>query len=505
MNYRDKYAETIARQFYELEDRIIIDIVRRIKKTDDFTSTADWQINKLVELGYSSADIEEAIKKATKATYPDMFELYDKTIEQEYTRNKKIYEQINGKFIPYNENEQLKQWTEAVKRQTEESLKNITRTMGIVETVNGQYTFIELTDFYRKTLDAAMLDITSGAFDYNSVLKKTVETLSNSGIRTIDYASGRSSRIAVAVRRAIMAGASQLAGQISEMNAEKLGTEYFEVSYHGGARPSHRKWQGRVYSKKELTTVCGLGKPDGLKGVNCYHDYYPFIPGVSKRRYSDKWLKEQEKLENKQKYFKGKKYNPYEAKQKQRQMETSMRAQRQKIKGLEIGGADKDDIITAKARYNGQLAEYKAFSDKMGLKAQMERVYIDGTGRTALTGKAFKKYQTDDIIKKELKAAKVPGKIHVNPTAIKTGNLSFDSKHVNKEREHDVSLVEAKRFIKNASFSTTVWNGRFERYYSHEGAVYVNRWENTIRTAYKKEEFDNKTKGYMEVIKKHGR
>ena len=188
MNYRDKYAETIARQFYELEDRIIIDIVRRIKKTDDITSTADWQINKLVELGYSSADIEEAIKKATKATYPDMFELYDKTIEQEYTRNKKIYEQINGKFIPYNENEQLKQWTEAVKRQTEESLKNITRTMGIVETVNGQYTFIELTDFYRKTLDAAMLDITSGAFDYNSVLKKTVETLSNSGMRAAEAA-----------------------------------------------------------------------------------------------------------------------------------------------------------------------------------------------------------------------------------------------------------------------------------------------------------------------------
>lgn len=67
----------------------------------------------------------------------------------------------------------------------------------------------------------------------------------------------------------------------------------------------------------------------------------------------------------------------------QRKMETSMRAQRLKVWGLEKGGADPEDIIIAKARYQGQLAEYKQFADAMGVKPHMERVYIDGLGRVA--------------------------------------------------------------------------------------------------------------------------
>ena len=51
MSYKDKYAESIERQFYDLENRIISDIIRRIKKTGEITSTADWQINKLMQLG----------------------------------------------------------------------------------------------------------------------------------------------------------------------------------------------------------------------------------------------------------------------------------------------------------------------------------------------------------------------------------------------------------------------------------------------------------------------
>ena len=374
-----------------------------------------------------------------------------------------------------------------------------------MESVGGQLTFLPLTDYYRKALNNAVMDIASGAFDYNSVLRRTVNTLANSGIRVIDYASGYSSRLPVAVRRAVMTGVSQLTGQISEMNAQKLGTEYFEVTYHSGARPSHRRWQGRVYSRDELVSVCGLGEKTGIKGINCYHEYYPFIPGVSKRKYSDKWLKGQERLEDKKKTFKGKKYTAYEARQKQRQMETSMRAQRQKVRLMEEGGVDQQDIITAKVRYQGQIREYKQFSEAMDLKAQMERVYIDNVGRVALSNKEYQRYQTDAIIKKELKDAGVPGKVHASPTGLKLNKLKLESQHINDERGHDVSLVEAKRFIKNASFSTTVWNGKYERYYSHEGAAYVNKWENTIRTAYKKTEFDDKTKGFMEVMKKHGR
>ena len=383
MSYKDKYADAIEGQFYDLENRIMADIVRRIKKTGEITSTADWQLNRLYALGYSSDEVESMIMKALKATWPEMFELYDKVIDWEYVRNKTLYEQINGQFIPYEDNEQLQQWIEAAKAQTADTLKNLTQTMGIVEQINGQMTFLPLTEFYQRTIDAAILDITSGAFDYNSVLKRTVNTLARSGIRTIDYASGYSSRVAVAARRAVMTGITQMTGRITDYNAEKLGAKYYEVAWHANARPSHRVWQGKVWSKEQLVTVCGLGSVTGLCGVNCYHEYYPFFPGISERNWTDEWLREQNAKEDTPRTWRGKEYTAYEATQKQRQMETSMRAQRQKVRCLKEGGANPDDIVIEKARYQGQLQEYKRFCNDMGLTPQMERVYIDGLGRVA--------------------------------------------------------------------------------------------------------------------------
>ena len=505
MSYKDKYAESIEHQFYDLERRIIADIIRRIRFTSEITSTADWQINKLMQLGYSSDDIESMIKTATKRTWPEMFELYDKVIDWEYVRNKKIYEQINGAFIPYEENTYLQQLIGAAKAQTKNTLQNFTQTMGIVQQIGGQYTFFPLTDFWQKTLDGAIMDITTGAFDYNSVLKKTVATLARSGIRTIDYASGYTSRLPVAARRAVMTGVSQMTGKIADYNAEQLGTEYFEVAWHANARPSHRDWQGKVWSNDELVSVCGLGTVTGLLGANCYHTYYPFIPGVSERNWTDDELAELNAKEDVKQSFAGKEYNAYEATQRQRQLETAMRAQRTKVKGLEAGGADQNDIIIAKARYQGQLAGYKKFSDAMGLKPHMERVYIDGLGRIAMSDKAFKTFKENDIIKKELRQVMKQGKLNVPARLMPYKNLSFDDAHINGERGHNVTKQEALDWIRNASFSMTVWHGHYERYYSHEGAVYVDMWEKKIRTAYRKDEFKDNVKQSMEVMKKHDR
>ena len=95
--YKEKLAAQIVQNFSDLEERMMQDIVRRIKKAGEITSTADWQINRLLSLGNSSEDIEKALKEALEASYPQMFELYDKVIDWEYVRNKEIYEQVNTK------------------------------------------------------------------------------------------------------------------------------------------------------------------------------------------------------------------------------------------------------------------------------------------------------------------------------------------------------------------------------------------------------------------------
>ena len=382
-DYKEKIASKIAARYIGLEERILQDIARRIKKTGKITSTADWQINRLRILGYSSEDIEREIKKTLDASYPEMFELYDKVIDWEYVRNKDIYEQINAEFILFEKNEQLKQITDAIIRQSLEDLENVTKSLGFYLDYNGKKVLTPLSQVYSNYLDNACFDIVTGAFDYGSVLRRVVTQLTNSGLRKIEYGSGYASRVEVAARRAVMTGVANLTGEIADYNAKKLGTEYFEVEWHAGARPTHAVWQGRVWTKEQLYSVCGLGTVTGLLGANCYHAYYPFFPGISRRNWSDEWLEEQNRKESKPKEFRGKEYTLYEAKQRQRQMETAMRAQREKVQMLQDGGADRQEVMLQKAKYQGQLNEYAAFSRKMGLKEERERIYIDGRGRIA--------------------------------------------------------------------------------------------------------------------------
>ena len=381
--YKDQVADKIVARYISLEERIQQDIARRIKKVGEITSTADWQINRLRILGYSSEDIEREIKKTLDASYPEMFELYDKVIDWEYVRNKDIYEQINAEFILFEKNEQLKQITDAIIRQSLEDLENVTKSLGFYLDYNGKKVLTPLSQVYSNYLDNACFDIVTGAFDYGSVLRRVVTQLTNSGLRKIEYGSGYASRVEVAARRAVMTGVANLTGEIADYNAKKLGTEYFEVEWHAGARPTHAVWQGRVWTKEQLYSVCGLGTVTGLLGANCYHAYYPFFPGISRRNWSDEWLEEQNRKESKPKEFRGKEYTLYEAKQRQRQMETAMRAQREKVQMLQDGGADRQEVMLQKAKYQGQLNEYAAFSRKMGLKEERERIYIDGRGRIA--------------------------------------------------------------------------------------------------------------------------
>lgn len=373
----------LEKKFYELQDRIFSDIVRRIRKTGKITSTADYQINKLLVLGNSTEFIEQELKRLLEASYPDIWALYDKVCDWEYVRYKDAYEQINGSFVPLEENEQVQQWSHAVINQTRNELKNITQSMGMTVNISGKAVFTPLAEYYQMYLDRACLDIVTGAFDYNTVLRRVVKEMTASGIRSIDYGkSGYSNRVPVAVRRAVMTGVSQLSAQINEMIAKDLKTDTYEVTWHAGHRPSHW-WGGNMYTYEELKSICHLGQGDGLCGWNCRHSYLAFVPGYSIRTYTPEQLQELERREKQTKQYKGKEYTQYQAEQTQRKMETKMRAQRAYAKQLQQGKADKSDIIAAKARYLNTLHQYQKFSKIIGLPEQMERVYMDGLGRVA--------------------------------------------------------------------------------------------------------------------------
>ena len=371
----------VEKLFYSLHDRIMSDVVRRIKKTWEITSTADYQLNRIKILGNSNAFIEDELKRLLDAAYPELFALYDKVIDWEYVRNKSLYEQVNEQFIPPEENDWLQGLSSAIVSQTEGEIKNISQSLGFsLDYGNGKRVFTPLSEYYQQYLDRACVDIASGAFDYNTVLRRVVRDMTGSGIRTVDYASGYSNRAPVAARKAVMTGVHNLSNKINEQLAKELETDDYEVTAHYGARPTHAVWQGRVYSRRELESVCGLGSVTGLCGANCTHSYLPFIRGISTRTYTDEILEDIREDYARIRKYRGKEYDGYTCRQRQREMETTMRAKRERIKYLKEGG-DHDAVLAAQAKYLQTLHEYKAFSKNMGLQPQMDRVYMYGLGR----------------------------------------------------------------------------------------------------------------------------
>lgn len=523
--YNNLLATGVEQQLRALEMSIMEDIIRRVQKAGEITNTADWQIQRLMILGSSTKDIEDLIRRAVDGNEAEIRRIYQAVIDNEYTRDKHLYEEVGKEFLPYEQNPELQQLVAGLIQQSSDDLFNITKSTGfMLSDGKGGRVFTPTAEVYNQYLDQAITGMVSGAYDYNTLVRRMVGEMTSSGLRTdhafqdggsgcgVDFASGWHNRVDVAARRALLTGMSQVTGKITDLNAQRLGTNYFEVTWHGGARPDHAAWQGKVYTKEQLITICGLGTGPGLDGWNCRHSYYPFIPGISERQYTDEWLEEQRVRENTPKKFRGREYTAYEASQRQRQMETSLRAQREKVELLRQAGVDKDTITLKQCRYQSKLERYRDFSATMGLPEQMERVYTGRTkGRIAPSKKIYLNYlyqldikRLDAILKEEAKAIGFRGSITCDVCPTNVADYTFDDAHINAHREHGVTRAEAERFMKEATIMVERWNGRFRNYYGPNGAVYLDIQRKNIRTAFKADEYDDTVKKILEVREKNG-
>ncbi|MEG0565959.1 MAG: phage minor capsid protein, partial [Hungatella sp.] len=172
-------------------------------------------------------------------------------------------------------------------------------------------------------------------------------------------------------------------------------------------------------------------------------------------------------------------YTAYEATQRQRYLETNMRAQRQKAKLLQEAKADSEDVMLAKCKYQAQLDEYKAFSKKMGLPEQRERIYYDMKGRVAPSKEAYQAYLRGDtgtvdknrLAQKTPKAAENWAKTHLG---VKKTNYTSQSvevvnmtnralKRIYKENpilKDFVDEIEFKEMEATAQAGISIRNGR---------------------------------------------
>lgn len=404
-------SETIQPLFQYLEKEVIADIARRIAKTLTYSRTAELQALAMRDLGYSPARIRKeamkilnadpeyrkAVAKHTLAYKKDVRKIINDITKAAYKANDEIVAGAGnmswvddlsvwkkaGKELT--DNSYLKQLVDAFSAQTAGELKNMTQSTGFK--VMSGYEGIETA--YRKELDKAVIKICSGTFSQDKVVRDVVHDLAQSGLRSIDFASGYSMQLDTAARLAIRTGCHQLAGKIQDKNIEQTGENLVYVTRHWGARNSgighanHEQWQGRVYYIKggrdyrkeagrigqdyitDLWRATGYSAdgshendPVGLYGYNCLHNHYVWFEGLS-----DFPPDHDEKTPDPV-TVNGKTYDYYAMTQKLRSMERNIRALKREKETLVALG---DDTTELNAKIKRKTAEYKEFCKSCGV------------------------------------------------------------------------------------------------------------------------------------------
>lgn len=387
----DALPEGVAKQYRQLEEDLLNEICTRLNISGQINVPALEAIKALRSHGISLDEIKKEISKRTGVAITEV----EKLLRDVSERNEKYYNRIASEAEITAPDVWLRaEEIDAIIRQTKGEMENITRSMGFAVRVNGNVTkLLDGAEAYRWALDRAEMKVQSGVVSYNEAIKEAVKELADSGIKTVRYDSDGKTHydsVDVAVRRAVMTGTSQMCSKYVEQSIEYLDTDLVEVTAHIGARDkgigpeNHKGWQGKVYQwvkdgkkrnpkYKDFVETTGYGTGEGLYGWNCRHSFYPFIEGVSERTWTDEQLEHIDDGHNCT--YEGKEYTAYEATQKQRQIERTIRKLKREKNAYKEAGL-KDDARNVNIRMRRLNQKYTEFSKEADLPEQKERMKV---------------------------------------------------------------------------------------------------------------------------------
>ena len=395
----DKYLIGL---YQSMERDVLQDVARRVRKTGRLTETAEIMARNMKEQGFSTAKIHAEVMRILQADPEYIKEVAENTkaykamVTQEIKSTVKEAKKAGNKLVAeagdmaYNSD--LSMWEQAgetlkasssmsqivnsFQKDLNGQLKNLTKTTGFKNTMLGT---TGVKQAYQRALDTALMEVATGNFSFDEACNRVVREMAASGLRSIDYASGRSYQLDTAARMCVRTSTNQMAGKITEANAKSSDCDLVIVSQHEGARDEHVDVENQVFSLSGKSDVypafsdplpcdggngAGYGEANGICGVNCRHTFYPYWEGISEiPEPLDTW---------ESKEVDGKEYDYYKATQEQRSMEREIRA----LKREKYVAETKEEAQEIQRKISAKTSKYHEFSDKVGIKAKDNRLRV---------------------------------------------------------------------------------------------------------------------------------
>lgn len=375
-NFLDSISNQAVSLYGDLELKIIKEIAIRISNVG-YANTVVLN-NTLIaqEMGMLYQDIITLVATETGKTEAEIIRIFQEAGTKTLVYDDKIYKEAGLNPIPIKQSKNMLQFLTSTVKKTNGNLKNLMMTTADTSQ----------TSFYN-SINQAYMEVSTGTKSYSQAIVDAISKVSKDGA-TIKYPSGRNISMETAVRTNIVTSVNQTCGKLQEMRAEELDWDLMEITAHGGSRPEHAKWQGKIVSRSgkdgylTLNDI-GYGSATGFKGVNCKHDWRPYYEGSS-LTYSKNELND---MKNETVTYQGKEIPKYDALQMQRKMETQIRQDKKDIVAInailtssdneELRTQAKNKLIDLQTKQKIHTSQLNGFIKETELKKDNTRLKIN--------------------------------------------------------------------------------------------------------------------------------
>lgn len=229
---------------------------------------------------------------------------------------------------------------------------------------------------FLNVLNKATGKTVSGIESRQAAMRQCIKEMTDKGIPAFVDKRGREWSPEAYVNMAIRTTVANTAQQAQFDRMDDYGLDLVEVSSHSGARPKCAKDQGKIFNRSGggyTTDLHGrkiryyawsessYGEPDGILGINCGHQIYPFTPGVSYQTYFPE--PEEENAE------------AYKKSQQQRELERRVRKSKRECMMLETAG-DPEGARQAQQLLKQRQDALRQFCGDNGLRYKPDRTAV---------------------------------------------------------------------------------------------------------------------------------
>jgi len=381
----------------------IENIAKMIKKIGELTPSKAHELIQILRYGENYDEIVQEVSRLTRLNIRQVENIFEAYAKKDQAFYKQFYEARGLSYIPYSENLTLRRQTLALANLTQSEMRNFARTNILGYTIRdmqGHIQFLGLRETYNRVLDEAILNVGQGKETFDSAMARIMKEIGGSGLKYVDYKSGRSIRLDSAVRQSLKQGLRTLHNENQLIIGEEIQSDGIEISVHSYPAPDHAKAQGRQFSNEEFDKLnSGLEAKDykgrkvtldhdhnnsfrQISTLNCYHYIFTIVLGVSKPEYTDEELKKILEENDKGVEINGKHYTLYQATQMQRSLERRIREQKD-IQIMGRASGNQDLINDAQGNITDLTRAYKELSDKSGLPFKSKRLQVVNYRRTS--------------------------------------------------------------------------------------------------------------------------